>query len=123
MRLLVALIAAALLPTSLAAAAPYSGLKRKCPYTYGVGNYQSVSYDGATSCREASVLISTFTNDGKRKPKVGKRTGYTPHGKWSCVTIKRREAHGVIESTHRITCTLKNDPQGRKPRIRFFYES
>jgi hypothetical protein len=36
-------------------AAPYSGLKHACKYTYGVGEYQSVSYDGNTGCAEASA--------------------------------------------------------------------
>jgi hypothetical protein len=31
--------------------------------------------------------------------------------------------HGVIESTHRITCSLTDDPRGRPARVRFFYES
>ena len=110
------------LPAAPANAAPYSGLKHACHYKYGAGSYQDVSYDGHTTCREAGVLISSFTEDGDRAPRVGTRTGYTPHGTWSCVTIRRRETHGQIESTHRITCRLTDDPRGRAARVRFFSE-
>ena len=110
----------ALVFATVAQAAPYSGLKERCKYTYGIGDYQSLSYSGATSCEEGSGLIWTFTNDGKRKPKVGTRTGKTPHSDWRCVTIRRKEVHGVIESTHRITCDRTGKP---KARVRFFYES
>jgi hypothetical protein len=106
-----------------AGAAPYSGLAHACHYKHGVGNYQSVSYDGHTSCSEAGGLIRNITHHGRRKPRLGTRTGHTPHGTWRCKTIRRREVHGVIESTHRITCRLTDDPRGRPARIRFFYES
>jgi len=106
-----------------APAAAYSGLEHACSYKVGAGSYQSVSFAGATSCAEALGLIANFTGDGRRPPVVGVRTGHTPHGTWRCVTERRAEVHGVIESTHRITCTLVDDPRGRKPRIHFFYES
>jgi len=106
-----------------ASAAAYSGLKHACHYKFGAGSYQDVSYAGATTCSEAGGLIANFTDDGRRAPVVGVRRGFTPHGTWRCVTVRRAEVHGVIESTHRITCTLIDDPRGRKPRIRFFYES
>ena len=81
------------------------------------------SYAGATSCAEARGLIGDFTDDGRRAPVVGVADGHTPHGTWRCVTKRRVEVHGVIESSHRITCRLQDDPGGRKPRIRFFFES
>ncbi|WP_028066712.1 hypothetical protein [Solirubrobacter soli] len=118
-----AVAATSMVWVSVASAAPYSGLKHACKYTYGVGDYQSVSYDGHTNCAEAGGLIDNVTDEGRRKPKVGTRTGHTPHGTWRCTTIRRREVHGVIESTHRITCSLKDDPRGRPARVRFFYES
>jgi hypothetical protein len=123
LRCLLALATATLVAAPTASAAPYSGLKHACKYTYGVGDYQSVSYDGHTSCAEASGLIDNVTAEGTRAPKVGTRTGRTPHGTWRCVTIRRKEAHGVIYSSHRITCSLTDDPQGRRARVRFFYES
>ena len=110
------------LPAAAARAAPYSGLTHSCSYTYGAGAYEDISFDGHTTCREAGLLISTFTRDGARRPQVGTRTGYTTHGVWRCHTIRRRETHGEIESTHRITCRLTSDPRGRHARVRFFYE-
>lgn len=106
-----------------AQAAAYSGLAHPCNYRYGTGSYQDVSYAGATSCAEARGLIANLTRDGKRTPVVGVATGYTPHGTWRCVTVRRVELHGEIESSHRITCALRDDPRGRTPRIRFFFES
>jgi hypothetical protein len=115
--------AVTLVAAPTAHAAPYSGLKHACKYTYGVGDCQSVSYDGNTGCAEASGVIDNFTDEGARTPRVGTRTGRTPHGTWRCVTIRRKEAHGVIYSSHRITCSLTDDPRGRPARVRFFYES
>jgi hypothetical protein len=102
-------------------AAPDSGLRHACHYRYGVGDYQDVSYSGATTCNEARALIAFFTDDGKRRPKHGVRKAYTPHGIWRCTTVRRREAHGVIYSTHRIACSLRHRPE-YSARIRFFYE-
>jgi hypothetical protein len=105
---------------SPALAAPFSGLEHACKYTYGRGDYQGVSYDGKTTCWEAGRLIAQSTNVGKRKPVVGTKTVRTDFGPWRCTTIRRREAHGVIESTYRITCSLR--AADRKPaRVRFFY--
>jgi len=117
------LLAAAPLALALATAAPAagdSGLAKRCSYKAGIGDYQNVSYSAYTSCREASVLVRQFTRDGRRAPRIGTRRGYTPHGVWSCVTVKRREQLGQIESTHRITCRLTDDPLGRPARVRFF---
>lgn len=108
---------------SAAAAAPHSGLKHACSYKLGGGNYQDISYAGATFCAEARGLIGDFTDDGRRAPVVGVAVGHAPHGTWRCVTKRRVEVHGVIESSHRITCRPQDDPGGRKPRIRFFFES
>jgi hypothetical protein len=58
---LLAVTAMTLVTAPAAHAAPYSGLKHACKYTYGVGDYQSVSYDGHTGCAEASGLIHNFT--------------------------------------------------------------
>jgi hypothetical protein len=125
-RSLLAIVAAMITVASqitVANAASYSGLAHACHFKYGAGAYQDVSYDGHTGCAEAGGLISQFTADGARKPRVGTRTGRTPHGTWRCSTVRRRETHGVIESTHRITCALIDDPRGRPARVRFFYES
>lgn len=110
----------ALMIAPVAQAASESGLSHRCSYRFGVGDYQSLSFSGATSCEEASGLIWSFTDNGKRKPRVGTRTGKSPHSDWRCVTVRRREAHGVIESTYRITCDRKGKPEAR---VRFFYES
>jgi hypothetical protein len=121
-----ALVGALIASTSqatVATAAPASGLAHPCNFKYGAGDYQDVSYDGHTSCAEAGGLISQFTADGARRPRVGTRTGRTPHGLWRCSTIRRREIHGVIESTHRTTCSLTGNARGRRARVRFFYES
>jgi hypothetical protein len=124
-RVALALVAALIASTpqaSFASAAPFSGLAHACHFKYGAADYQDVSYDGHTSCAEAGGLISQFTADGARRPRVGTRTGRTPHGTSRCTTIRRREIHGVIESTHRITCSLTDDPRGRRAPLRFFYE-
>ena len=97
---------------------PNSALKVLCHYKYGAGNYQDVSHNGRTSCVEAGRLIGNFTADGTREPRLGKRTGRSPRGKWSCVTVHREEVHGVILSSHRITCSLL----GGTAKVRFFYE-
>jgi hypothetical protein len=120
---LVAALIASASQASFASAAPFSGLAHPCHFKYGAGDYQDVSYDGHTSCAEAGGLISQFTADGARRPRLGTRMGRTPHGTWRCTTIRRREIHGVIESTHRITCSLTDDARGRRARVRFFYES
>jgi hypothetical protein len=106
-----------------AQAAAYSGLKHACSYRFGAGSYQSISFAGATSCAEARGLIADVTDNGRSTPTLGVSTGHTPQGIWRCLTERRVEIHGVIESSHRITCTLQDDPRGRQPRIRFFYES
>jgi hypothetical protein len=115
-------LACALAFGARADAAGYSGLAHPCKYTFGAGSYQDVSYDGPTSCSEAHVLIVDVTRDGARRPKLGTRVGHTTHGTWRCLTVRRREAHGVIVSTHRITCSLVDDPLDRVARVRFFYE-
>lgn len=111
-----------LLIVASAQAAPYSGLRHRCSYKFGTGAYQSVSYSGQTSCAEARALIIDLTADGEKRPTVGVRTGRTPHGTWRCRTVRRAEVHGVIVSTHRITCRLIK-PKRFLARIRFFYES
>jgi hypothetical protein len=121
MRFLPVAVIALLVGPTVASAAPHSGIANQCHYRFGVASYQSVSYEGQTTCREAKGLIRNFTKDGTRKPKVGRRTGYTPHGVWTCRTIRRREAHGVVFSSHRITCRLR-EPTSFEARIRFFYE-
>ena len=85
-------------------------------------DHQDVSYEGQTACSEARVLITLSTNEGRRRPKLGVRTVRLPHSTWRCATIRRREAHGVIFSSHQITCTLR-EPRGYHARVRFFYES
>jgi hypothetical protein len=122
MRVFLACSLLAVSPSAAVAAKKYSGLSHPCKYTYGVGSYQSVSYGGNTSCAEARGVILDLTDNGNRKPKVGKRRANTPHGTWRCKTIRRREVHGVIFSTHRITCRLI-DPSSYFARVRFFYES
>jgi hypothetical protein len=104
-------------------AAPYSGLSHVCSYHFGVGSYQDVSYDGRTGCPEAGILIGQATNQGRNRPHVGARTVRLPHGTWRCVTVRWREVHGVIESSHRVSCSLVGDPRGYHARVRYFYES
>jgi hypothetical protein len=67
-------------------------------------------------------VIILGTNDGGRRPTVGVRTVRLPHSTWRCTTIRRREIHGEIVSSHQITCNLRQ-PRGYHARVRFFYES
>ena len=108
--------------TGPATALASSNLRHPCSFRYGVGDYQDVSYDGQTACAEAKVVIMLGTSDGRRKPTVGVRTVRLPHSTWRCTTIRRREIHGEIVSSHQITCALIQ-PQGYHARVRFFYES
>src|SRR4051794_8295404 len=95
-RALVGALIATTSQATVATGAPASGLAHPCHFKYGAGDYQDVSYDGHTSCAEAGGLISQFTVDGARRPRVGIRTGRTPHASWRCISVRRREVHGVI---------------------------
>ena len=105
-----------------AIASASSNLRHPCSFRYGVGEYQDVSYEGHTACAEAKVVITLGTSDGRRRPTVGVRTVRLPHSTWRCTTIRRREIHGEIVSSHQITCTLLK-PHGYHARVRFFHES
>jgi len=99
-----------------AVAAPTStSLGHVCSDDVGVGDYSAASYDGATTCVEAGALIDNVTRHGEARPRS---TGRTPHGRWRCVTVRRREVHGDTATTHRTTCTLSDSRYAA--RVRFF---
>src|SRR4051794_2784920 len=93
---------AAIVPFALPAAASAANLQHPCSFRYGVGDYQEVSYEGQTACSEARVLIMLGTREGRQHPRVRVRTVRLPHSTWRCVTIRRREIHGEIISSHQI---------------------
>jgi hypothetical protein len=105
-----------------AIASASSTLRHPCSFRYGVGAYQDVSYEDQTNCAEAKIVIAVSTHEGRRRPVLGARTVRLPHSTWRCATVRRREVHGEIVSSHQVTCTLRA-PHGYTARVRFFYES